>query len=204
MATVATPLAPMSNPHSSETVLLGPPHVRQPYTPPPQKDEDDEAAIDARPLSRNSNDMNGHIEVEMKSVPLNSIEASAGQRRKIKHKRTKSGESLAGLLRRSIVEHQLGLSLNAILLVGMSWCMFPRLRGDLEALFTLSYKVQGGGPDGESLYGQGPRDLWLVASLVVIFTGVRAFMLDHVLMPLAGVMGIRKRKGRVRYVNHCC
>jgi hypothetical protein len=149
--------------------------------------------------------MNGHVEVDMKSMRLDSIDASAGQRRKVKDYRSRNGgESLAGLLRRGIVEHQLGLSLNAILLVGMSWCMFPRLRGDLEASFTLSYKVQRRGPEEESLYGQGPRDLWLVASLVVIFTGVRAFMLDHVLMPLAGILGIRKRKGRVRYVNCSC
>ena len=204
MAAVATPLAPMSNPHSSETILLSPPKVRQPYTPPPQKDEED-TSVDTRPLSRHSDDMNGHVDVDMKSLHLNSIEDCAGQKRKKKHHRSKNGgESLAGMLRRGIVEHQLGLSLNAILLVGMSWCMFPSLRRDLEASFTLSYKIQRREAGGESLYGQGPRDLWLVASLVVIFTGVRAFMLDHVLVPLAAILGIRKRKRRVRYVNCSC
>lgn len=102
------------------------------------------------------------------------------------------------------MDHQLGLSLNVVLLVGMSWFLFPSLREKLEAGFTLSYKVERTGLEVQSLYGQGPRDLWLVASLVIVFTGVRAFMLDYVLMPLAGLMGIRKKKGKVRLVHRSC
>jgi acyl-CoA-dependent ceramide synthase len=142
--------------------------------------------------------MNGDVEVDMKSVQLDTVEASAGRRRK-KRGGNVGGESLAGMLRRGIVDHQLGLSLNVILLVAMSWCLFPSLREKLEAGFLLSYKVQQKSRDGEGMYGQGRRDIWLVVSLVVVFTSVRAFMLDYVLMPLGGLLGIRKKKGRVRY-----
>ena len=136
----------------------------------------------------------------MKGLRVDNVEASAGQRRKSKPKKNGDGQSLAGMLRKGIVDHQLGLSLNVILLVAMSWCLFPSIRDKLEASFTLSYKARQSGIGEEGWYGQGPRDLWLVASLVVVFTGVRAFMLDHVLMPLAGLLGIRKKKARVRYV----
>lgn len=190
------PPTPFSASYSEEEVLLSPPKVRSPYTPPPQHDED--ITQDQRPLGHREEDMNGHTEVDMKSLRLDNVEASAGHKSKRKQRKNSGPKSLAGLLRRGIVDHQLGLSLNAILLVGMSWCLFPSLRERLEALFTLSYKVRGTGSDVETLYGQGPRDLWLVASLVVVFTGVRAFMLDHVLVPLGGMMGIQKRKGKVR------
>jgi hypothetical protein len=198
MAAVAYPPTPISAPKLDEAKLLSPPKVRHPYTPPPQKDED--AECDSRPLSRSDDEMNGDVEVDMKSMRLDTVQASAGRRRK-KRGSSIGGESLAGMLRRGIVDHQLGLSLNVILLVAMSWCLFPSLREKLEAGFLLSYKTQRKSRDGEGLYGQGPRDIWFVVSLVVVFTGVRAFMLDHVLMPLGGLLGIQRKKGRVRYVN---
>ena len=201
MAAVAYPTSPISASRLDEAKLLSPPKVRHPYTPPPQKDEDTEC--DSRPLSRSEHEMNGDVEVDMKSVHLEPVQAPSGRRRKKRGNNTGS-ESLAGMLRRGIVEHQLGLSLNVILLVAMSWCIFPSLRERLEAGFLLSYKTQRKSRHGEGLYGQGPRDIWLVVSLVVVFTGVRAFMLDHVLMPLGGLLGIRKKKGRVRYVNTFC
>ena len=120
---------------------------------------------------------------------------SERKRRRETNKSATGGESLAGMLRRGIVNHQLGLSLNLILLVGMSWCVFPSLRNKLEAFFWLSYRTT---KQADAMFGQGPRDLNLVIGFVVLFTGLRAFMLDHVLMPLAGALGVRQHKGRVR------
>lgn len=202
---MALPPTPVSASDTDETKLLSPPRVRQPYTPPPKGDDGAVSDSDSRPLSRNDEEMNGDVEVDMKGLRVDNVEASAGQkpRRKNKAKSHGDAQSLAGMLRRGIVDHQLGLSLNVILLVAMSWCLFPSIREKLEASFTLSYKASRSGLEGSGWYGQGPRDLWLVASLVVVFTGVRAFMLDYVLMPLAGLMGIKKKKGRVRYVKQC-
>lgn len=43
--------------------------------------------------------------------------------------------------------------------------------------------------------------MYLVASCVVYFTAMRAFMLDYVLLPLAEFCGISKRKGKVRFAE---
>lgn len=104
-------------------------------------------------------------------------------------------ESLAAMLRRGIVEHQLGLSVNLILLAGFSYLLFPSLRDQMSAFFGLSYSV------GDGLYSQGPRDLLLMLSFIVMFTAVRAVSLDYLLMPLAGACGIAKQKGRVRFAE---
>ena len=196
MAAVAYPSVPAFAAETDEELLLSPPKIRNPYTPPPHRGDRD--INDSRSLHRSDKEMNGYLEVDTKGLQSNSPQASAGRKRKKKHEKKDKSESLAGMLRRGIVDHQLGLSLNAVLLVGMSWCLFPRLRDKLQSLFMLSYTAGLRGAAGESLYGQGPRDLCLVLGLVVIFTGVRAFMLDQVLMPLAGMMGIDKRKARVR------
>ena len=198
MATAAVASRPISPPDSASSferaedeISLSPPQIRQPYTPPPQTGEEIEAERrKMRPLS--SNGSIGVKEMRADGIDDLAICASPAQHRPRKGKRGGS-ESLAGMLRRGIVEHQLGLSLNLILLVGLSWSLFPSLRNKLESLFLLSYKT-----DQEGMYGQGPRDLYLVIAFVVFFTGVRAFTLDYVLMPLAGLLGIGRRKGRVR------
>lgn len=199
MAAVAIPPTPISTSKVDDMKPLGPLKVRTPYTPPPQKEDD--TISKSRQMSRNDDDTNGEVEVDMKGLRLDNVEASAGQKRKSKRGNNAVGDSLAGMLRKGIVGHQLGLSLNVILLVALSWFLFPSIREKLEASFTLSYRVRQAGIEGAGLHGQGPRDLWLVASLVVVFTGVRAFTLDHVLMPLAALLGIWKKKGRVRYVH---
>nr|POF07119.1 sphingosine n-acyltransferase lag1 [Quercus suber] len=104
-------------------------------------------------------------------------------------------QSLGAMLRRGILEHQLGLSVNLVLLVAFSYLLFPSLREKMSAFFTLSYQM------GDGRYGQGPRDLLLVLTFIVIFTGIRAFSLDYALMPLAGACGIAKKKGRVRFAE---
>jgi acyl-CoA-dependent ceramide synthase len=105
-------------------------------------------------------------------------------------------ETLGSALRKSVMDHQLGLSLNFVLFLGMSYALFPSLRHNIASCFLLSYRS-----DHSGWYGQGPRDMYLVASCVVYFTGFRAFMLDYVLMPLAGHCGIARRKGRVRFAE---
>lgn len=108
----------------------------------------------------------------------------------------KDHESIGSALRKMVMEHQLGLSLNFILLLGMSHALFPSLRATTRACFSLSYPT-----DVEGQFGQGPRDLYLVASWIIYFTAFRAFMLDYVLLPLAGSCGIGRRKGKVRFAE---
>ena len=123
------------------------------------------------------------------------------KRRKAGSNGTDEAQSLAGMLRRGIVEHQLGLSVNLCLLVGLSWLLFPSLRPWMSAFLAPSYKIATSHSTGQGLYGQGPRDLHLALSFVVIFTAIRAFTLEHVLIPVASLLGIRRQKGRVRFAE---
>ncbi|KAK3072001.1 Sphingosine N-acyltransferase lag1 [Teratosphaeriaceae sp. CCFEE 6253] len=147
--------------------------MREPYTPPPQR----------------------MMNVEDLSICASGgdIEASPGKRRKHGEK----PESLWGMLRRGIVDHQMGLSLNIMLFVGMSYAFFPSLRNRMSSFFGLSY----GAATNSGLYGQGTRDMYLVASFIVFFTALRAFALDYMLIPLAGWCGINKTKGKVRFAE---
>lgn len=103
-------------------------------------------------------------------------------------------ESIGGMLRKAMVDHQLGVSLNLILLVALTYLLFPSLRERVGAFFTLQYAT---GKTGE--FSLGPRDMYLVVGYVVLFTGVRAACMDYALLPLAGVLGIKQKKAKVRY-----
>lgn len=107
---------------------------------------------------------------------------------------TAEKESIGGMLRKAMVDHQLGVSLNLILLVALTYLLFPSLRERVGAFFTLQYAT---GKTGE--FSLGPRDMYLVVGYVVLFTGVRAACMDYALLPLAGVLGIKQKKAKVRY-----
>jgi acyl-CoA-dependent ceramide synthase len=100
------------------------------------------------------------------------------------------------MLCKATVEHQLGISLNLILLGALTYLLFPTLRERVGAFFTLQYQT---GTPGEFLIG--PRDIYIVAGYVVLFTAMRAACLDYVLLPAAGMLGIKQKKTRVRYVE---
>ncbi|KAK5109134.1 hypothetical protein LTR62_007496 [Meristemomyces frigidus] len=110
-------------------------------------------------------------------------------------------DSLWEMLRKGIVQHQLGLSINIMLLVGLLYLSFPSLREKMSAFFGLSYSKTGAttGAGVAGMYGQGLNDLYLVGTFIVLFTGLRAGSLDYILLPLAGWCGIAKKKDRIRF-----
>lgn len=99
------------------------------------------------------------------------------------------------MLRAAVVDHQLGLSLNLILLLALTYALFPSLRARVEPFFAPQYAL------GPGVYGQGAADVWIVLGLVVFFTALRALCLDYLFAPLADASGIRKRKGRIRFAE---
>ena len=115
------------------------------------------------------------------------------KRRKMDHEE----ETIGSALRKFLLQHQLGLSVNFVLLLGLTHVLFPSLRQTIKAFFTLSYPLLG----REGMYGLGSQDFYLVASCVVYFTALRALILDYVLLPLAGFFGIEKRKGKTRFAE---
>ena len=110
-----------------------------------------------------------------------------------RHKGQVEKESIGGMLRKAMVNHQLGISLNLILLVTLTYLLFPSLRERVGAFFTLQYPTSKLGE-----FSVGPRDVYLVVGYVVLFTGLRAACMDYLLLPLAGFLGIRSKKLRVR------
>lgn len=130
-----------------------------------------------------------------------AICASPADYIKQRKRRNGAGESLATVLRRAAVDHQLGLSINLILFLGLSYVLFPSLRPQLEGSFRMSYARAATTSTTTALYGQGTKDLQLVLSFIILFTGLRAFLLEHVLTPLAAFMGITNTKARVRFAE---
>ena len=87
-----------------------------------------------------------------------------------------------------LLEHQLGLCVNAMLV------LFPDLRDKTGGFFMLSYPLDGP-------YGMGPQDLKLVLGFVVFFTAIRAASLDYLLKPLAIRLGITKPMTQIRFAE---
>lgn len=121
-------------------------------------------------------------------------------------------DSLFEYLRMGITNHQLGknkdiwpittsdkstgLSINCILLLALTHICFPALRPKTTPFFSFSYRN-----DETGLYYPGPDDFKIVASWVVIFTGLRATVMDNALLPLAHHFGIHKRKAALRFAE---
>ncbi|KIN08058.1 hypothetical protein OIDMADRAFT_111540 [Oidiodendron maius Zn] len=90
-----------------------------------------------------------------------------------------------------VVEYQVGLSVNLLMLLGLTHMCFPRARRHTRKFFELSYY----NPDtGE--YRAGWNDAFMVFYWIIIFTGLRAAFIDYILMPLA-------KKGGVKTVRDC-
>lgn len=78
----------------------------------------------------------------------------------------------------------------------MTHACFPRARRHTRKFFLLSYYNQDSGR-----YALGWDDANMVVYWIILFTGLRAAVLDYVLVPLAQLAGIDKKKGRARFAE---
>lgn len=90
----------------------------------------------------------------------------------------------------------IGLSVNLLLLHALAHICFPRARRRTTDFFQLSYNV----PNSQS-YRQGSADFAFVAYWIVIFTGLRAAVMNYILLPIATWFGIEKNKSKVRFAE---
>lgn len=97
-------------------------------------------------------------------------------------------------LREELSEHQLGLCVNAMLVVLLSYLLFDDLRNMTGGFFMLSYPLEG-------VYGIGPHDLKLVFGFMTLFTAARVAVMDYVLKPLAVELQILKPKTQTRFAE---
>ncbi|KAF2424460.1 LAG1-domain-containing protein [Tothia fuscella] len=95
-----------------------------------------------------------------------------------------------------VVEHQIGLSINLLLLLLLTHLCFPRARQQTRKFFRLSYYDAR-----EQHYLQGWDDGYFVLLWVVVFTGVRVVVMDYLLTPFACWAGIKSEKMKTRFAE---
>ncbi|KAI0385114.1 longevity assurance proteins LAG1/LAC1 [Hypomontagnella monticulosa] len=86
------------------------------------------------------------------------------------------------------------LSFNLIALIFLAHLCLPKARPYTSKYFTLSYYNPASGK-----YAVGSGDYHFVSFCIILFTGVRAGLMEHVLAPLARHWGISKRKEITRF-----
>jgi acyl-CoA-dependent ceramide synthase len=88
----------------------------------------------------------------------------------------------------------LGLSFNLIALLFLAHWLVPKARPHTRKFFNMAYR----NPATER-YGVGSDDAYFISFLVVLFTGLRAATMEHLLVPLGRMWGIKKRKTLTRF-----
>ncbi|KAH6675123.1 TLC domain-containing protein [Halenospora varia] len=95
-----------------------------------------------------------------------------------------------------IVEHQIGLAVNLLMLLSLTHLCFPRARRHTRKFFELSYYNPQSGE-----YCAGWNDAWMVFFWIVVFTGLRAAVMDYILSPFAKYYGVDTKKNRTRFAE---
>jgi very-long-chain ceramide synthase len=86
--------------------------------------------------------------------------------------------------------------MNLLLLLGLAHVCFPRARRHTWKFLDLSYYNRKSGR-----YSIGWDDTFLVMHWIVVFTGLRVFVMEYVMSPLAEKAGIHKKKERIRFAE---
>ncbi|OTA99999.1 hypothetical protein M426DRAFT_324652 [Hypoxylon sp. CI-4A] len=97
-------------------------------------------------------------------------------------------------LARWFLENQTGLSFNLLALIFLTHACLPKARPHTSKFFTISHY----NPASEK-YTTGSNDYHFISFCIVLFTGLRAGLMEHVLAPLAKQWGISKRKEITRF-----
>src|SRR5436305_15334398 len=89
-----------------------------------------------------------------------------------------------------------GLATNLLLLLGLVHTFMPRARRHTRKFFELSYRN-----DETGNYAQGPNDVAMVVYWIVVFTGLRAAVMDYCLVPFAKWGGVKGKKDTMRFAE---
>ncbi|KAI9804400.1 MAG: hypothetical protein M1825_001299 [Sarcosagium campestre] len=128
--------------------------------------------------------------------PSSSGLQSVRRKRILKARGSRHDESVLSVICAWVVEHQIGLATNLIILLSLTHICFPRARPHTRKFFELSYYRAATGK-----YTIGLDDTYFVAFWIIAFTGLRAGMMDFVLIPFAQWGNVEKRKGRIRFAE---
>ncbi|KAH6718484.1 TLC domain-containing protein [Leptodontidium sp. MPI-SDFR-AT-0119] len=95
-----------------------------------------------------------------------------------------------------IFQHQIGLSVNLLMLLSLTHMCFPRARRHARKFFELSYYNADSGA-----YRAGWNDAWMVFFWIVVFTGLRAAVMEYILTPLAKKGGVKTQRDQTRFAE---
>lgn len=93
-----------------------------------------------------------------------------------------------------IIDHQIGISINFLILLSTAHICFPNIRVQTGKFFQLSYHNPNSGN-----YAIGPNDICIVIYWVVLFTALRATVMDYVLMPFSTKAGVKRVRDQARF-----
>jgi acyl-CoA-dependent ceramide synthase len=82
------------------------------------------------------------------------------------------------------------------MLLVLTYVVFPTLRSSTIHYFTLSYYDAH-----TALYNPGWQDLKFVSLCIIVFTALRAAVMDYALVPMARRCGIYKKKATIRFAE---
>lgn len=89
-----------------------------------------------------------------------------------------------------------GLSVNLLMLLFLTHLSFPRARRHTRKFFELSYYNPNSGE-----YCAGWNDAWMVLYWIVVFTGLRAAVMDYLLTPFAKKAGAKTERDQTRFAE---
>jgi hypothetical protein len=89
-----------------------------------------------------------------------------------------------------------GLAVNLLMLLCLTHLCFPRARRHTRKFFELSYYNSESGE-----YCAGWNDAWMVSYWIVVFTGLRAAVLDYLLLPMAKKGGVKTKRDQTRFAE---
>ena len=89
-----------------------------------------------------------------------------------------------------------GISANLISMLFFIHIFFPSAGHHTRKFFRISYYNPATGD-----FALGWDDIFFVFYWSIVFTGLRCIVIDYALAPLAGVLGIRKKKPKVRFAE---
>ena len=82
------------------------------------------------------------------------------------------------------------------MLLSLTHMCFPRARRHARKFFELSYY----NPDSGA-YRAGWNDAWMVFFWIVVFTGLRAAVMEYILTPLAKKGGVKTERDQTRFAE---
>jgi hypothetical protein len=82
------------------------------------------------------------------------------------------------------------------MLLALTHLCFPRARRHTRKFFDLSYFNPESGE-----YGAGWNDAWMVSFWIVVFTGLRASIMDYILIPFAKSHNVRTERNQTRFAE---